>query len=615
MSFVVFVMVQFQTFFMDDLSLSAPILTNLNTRRNDDKISASLQTSTTTTVAPIQEETKKDKLNVLPIAAVPSTTVTAVLSTEEPRPNTKHPDQDNESTEKAEQMPTTNAVEKTINTDHDYSSNTTTAGTSAVPEKKNISTTKMVPSFSGKADNMTDIVVDDTKKDSSDPTFSTTPMDLPTEEEQPPQTSLLPWSNVTTLTFKEGYLYSGFRNQLQVFTVLVMEAARQGFGQILLESISMKDLHGSNKQVPFQNLWDIEHWNSYYPRLPRLVLSDPILHPHFNPKKRTPFAKTKEGNWTDVNGNVIVGHPTKPVYHGLQSKLMRQFWGYSKGKEPYAMPDGTPNPVDLLILGGALRPHRDLQALVDAKLESMRVEMEQPIDSTEISHNSSDGETSTRSTAGSKKRPMEYMALHARVEADMQMHRVCRDKKVLNLTDIISMLEDQFPEPPAKALFLPINRKILEKEGYPNEKEPEKTNWIAVKNLQTFNDIIEHGLWNGTVKVFQMGTTGLDGTKFENRSSVTGSLLDYFLALESKIFVGTPVSSFSHALVQTRFYRREYNNWQYLPEGLSQWTPISSDDDESSSLNAAQNATTSKKRNKRKKKKDGPLKKAPPFEC
>ena len=190
------------------------------------------------------------------------------------------------------------------------------------------------------------------------------------------------------------------------------------------------------------------------------------------------------------------------------------------------------------------------------------------------------------------------------------MHRVCRDKKVLNLTDIVTVLEDQFPEPPAKALFLPINRKILEKEGYPNEKEPEKTNWIAVKNLQSFNDIIEHGLWNGTVKVFQMGTTGLEGTKFENRSSVTGSLLDYFLALESKIFVGTPVSSFSHALVVTRFYRQEYNNWQYLPEGLSRWTPVSLVDDESSSIDEAKNTTSKKKKNK-----GGPPKKAPPFEC
>jgi hypothetical protein len=277
-----------------------------------------------------------------------------------------------------------------------------------------------------------------------------------------------------------------------------------------------------------------------------------------------------------------------------------------KGREPYAMPDGTPNPVDQLILGGALRPHPTLQALVDKKLELMQMEMEQ-------SNNKSTAKTMKKTTTAqeSKAHPMEYMALHARIEADMQKHRVCRDKKVLNLTDIISSLEQQFPDPPAKALFLPINRKILEKEGYPNENEPEKTNWIAVGNLRAYNDILERGLWNGTVKVFQMGTTGLEGTKFENRSSIAGSLLDYFIALESKVFIGTPVSSFSHALMATRFYRQEYNNWQYLPDGLHLWTPppppsssLSDEDD------IAETEVSSKheKRNQVKKV-------APPFGC
>jgi hypothetical protein len=44
---------------------------------------------------------------------------------------------------------------------------------------------------------------------------------------------------------------------------------------------------------------------------------------------------------------------------------------------------------------------------------------------------------------------------------------VCRDQKVYNLTEIFDMLERQFPEPPAPALFLPINKKLLEDEGYP----------------------------------------------------------------------------------------------------------------------------------------------------
>lgn len=220
----------------------------------------------------------------------------------------------------------------------------------------------------------------------------------------PPQTSLLPWSNLTTLTFKEGYLYSGFRNQMQVFTVLIMYAIQEGYGQILVESVSMKDLHGTNKQVPFQDLWDVEHWNSFYPWLPRLVLSDPVLHDQFNPQKRTPFPKTAEGNWTDIKGNIIHGDPTRPVYFGLQSKLMRGYFGYSKGKGPYAVEDG-PNPVDLLIQSGALRPHKDLQALVDGKLWSMQKELQHHLVK---AHPGNDTEISTDDASR-----IEYMALHA----------------------------------------------------------------------------------------------------------------------------------------------------------------------------------------------------------
>lgn len=155
----------------------------------------------------------------------------------------------------------------------------------------------------------------------------------------------------------------------------------------------------------------------------------------------------------------------------------------------------------------------------------------------------------------------------------MQHHRVCRDRKVYNLTQIVSFLEETFPDPPAEALFLPINRKVLEKEGYPDEKHPENTNWIGVENLQALNDVLENGMWNGRVKVFQFGVTGLAGSKFENRSSITGAMLDYYIALNSKVFIGTSVSSFSHALMTTRFFRGEMENYEYLPDGVARWTP------------------------------------------
>lgn len=164
-------------------------------------------------------------------------------------------------------------------------------------------------------------------------------------------------------------------------------------------------------------------------------------------------------------------------------------------------------------------------------------------------------------------------SVDARVEPDMQRHGVCRDDKVYNLTEIIRFMEEKWPEPPVSAVFMPINRELLEGEGYPNKEEPEKTNWIAVENLRALDDALENGLWGGKVKVFRFGANVMKGTKYEKRPSISGSMLAYFVALQGKIFVGTRVSSYSHGLVTNRFHRKEMENYEYLPDGLHHWTP------------------------------------------
>jgi hypothetical protein len=67
------------------------------------------------------------------------------------------------------------------------------------------------------------------------------------------------------------------------------------------------------------------------------------------------------------------------------------------------------------MIKGALRPHPDLLAIVDRLL----------------------GDLGGNGT-------VPYMTLHARVEPDMAKHPICRDAKVVNLTDIIRFLEDTF---------------------------------------------------------------------------------------------------------------------------------------------------------------------------
>jgi hypothetical protein len=127
-------------------------------------------------------------------------------------------------------------------------------------------------------------------------------------------------------------------------------------------------------------------------------------------------------------------------------------------------------------------------------------------------------------------------------------------------------------------LFLPINRPILEagaKIKKVNAKK--KTNWLAVHNLETLNRAVLQGLWNGTVRVFELGSTALNGTKFERTPSTIGALMNFYLSLHSKVFVGTPVSSWSVDVMASRFYRagrldERETNYQYLPGGVQLWT-------------------------------------------
>ena len=340
------------------------------------------------------------------------------------------------------------------------------------------------------------------------------------------------WSNETTYAFAIRKVYSGYRNQVMAFTMLVLRAHQEGHGQFLLESVYMKDTYGTNKFSPFDYYFDVDHWNSYHSQgLPRLVEYDPVLHNQWDPLNK----KFRLSNETY----------TRPFgYHGRIPKLMSSYVRYAhRGKGQYAV-NGHRNPMEILMFRGALKPHPDLQDILDQILK----------------HNFTSN----------------YMTLHARVEPDMQRHKVCRQYKVTNLTDIIDMLYQQWPDGPPHGIstvFIPINREFLEKEGYPNTGDSSKTNWIAVENLQALNQIAKEGLWKGSCRVVEFGSRSLKGSRYEERPSTSGAILNYFLAIGAQVFVGTEVSSYSHDLLATRFFRKRMDNYHYRPDGLHPWTP------------------------------------------
>lgn len=335
------------------------------------------------------------------------------------------------------------------------------------------------------------------------------------------------WTNVTSLGYWRQEFYSGYRNQIMGLIALAMWAKHKGHDQLVLETLNHKDTYGSDQFIPFEYLFDVLHWNSHS-QLPRLVHCSSM--------------ENYDCNYSTWKCNGQMEQCKNPYAFGkMTTQLFSNYMRYAKGKGPLAVHGGR-NPVDIVILRGALRPKAQIRQLAQQFLDEQ-----------------------------TKGEP--YFTLHARVEPDMQKHPMCAHLKMTNLTEIITLLQQVFlDDPPAKYLFLPINRPSLEKEV----KRYRTTNHLAVENLQTLNRIVQHGLWNGKVHAFELGSRILKNTPYSSTPSIIGAMLNFEVAMGSSLFVGTAVSSWSVDVVASRFYRNLTQNYHYLPgpdEGeIVRWT-------------------------------------------
>lgn len=399
-----------------------------------------------------------------------------------------------------------------------------------------------------------------------------------------PKTSTIAWPNVTTAAFYDSGLRSGFRNQMMVFTILILDTVQKGYGQFLLDSVLMKDTYGTNRNVHFAGIWDVEHWNSFYPQLPRLVDADPILHDQWNNnnwrrlKNITTTAAGEEVTsvrFTNVDNSYVTEKPDHPKGFGKRSPLFLTYIRYAQGKGPYTI-NGRRHPAEILMLTSALRPSPFIQSMIDEKLQALATEVQE--ESINYNTTSTPPKDTIVYNNNNASNAIEYITLHARVEPDMQKHPLCRWMKVLNLTEVFRFMETKWPDPPAPRIFMPINRDLLEQEGAPDVwkkqlHQKKEVNWIAVENLKALNDARDYGLWGGRVKVFELGSNVFKETKFDRRRQIAGAALNFFVSVNAKIFIGTEVSSYSHDLLATRFYRGLMENYKYLPDGLHDWTP------------------------------------------
>lgn len=424
-------------------------------------------------------------------------------------------------------------------------------------------------------DSLADGVIDSQISFFESSSYNATEYQLKLDEVLKPDRDKVSASSSSWIFFK---FWAGLCNQYMMFIGAILLAIQEGRNQILEESIQWKDTYGNDNYLQHKKLFDVVHWNSFYPHLPRIVQYEKELHPDIkvrNSQEKIEGEIYSKAAFLQVN---VTGDPFEeaknptPLGQNLR-QTMNQYRMLARRVDENALSKANvPSKQDIgfeLIMKSAFRPHPEIQSFIDHFVKDMK-KVQQSKDGEEVC----DG----------------FMVIHARVEPDMQNHPVCKDKKVKNVTDIIESIYSQYPEPPVSWVVMIFNRELVEALVTGEKTDVMRANKELTKsfqdqsiqeltayNLKVINDCLENGLWNGRVRVKEAGSKYVEKISkdpwYRHYSNIVGGVLNFFMAIQSDIFVGTEVSSYSTLVANSRFYREKRSNYFYRPDGLYWVTP------------------------------------------
>uniref|UniRef100_A0A7S1FV20 O-fucosyltransferase family protein n=1 Tax=Corethron hystrix TaxID=216773 RepID=A0A7S1FV20_9STRA len=380
-----------------------------------------------------------------------------------------------------------------------------------------------------------------------------------------------------TLALLEPMLTGGFRNQVLRFTAFVQYAVAHNMREILLPSIKWCDrMGGTEGAVLHDELFDVDYWNNFDQKgswgwgLPKLVPYDEKRHIHWDPTT---------GRFTNIDTDRAIGRAVKkgqtnPAGFGggfvfKVGKKNRRSWDQQKngggtlwsvygdykmhGLKSYrrrVQKAGVENvqiPQDVeveIMIERALRPGKKLRDIIDDNVGRYKKDK--------------------KSDNGN------YVALHARVEPDMQEHFACPDKMVRDLGNIFQMVASGPFYDTTSRLFVACNRPWMEQYDLQNTMIANQN----IANLNILRGALKGGLDSSgkvvqdpTVRVLEAGDTAVSSLP-PHMKSISASIVNYFIAAEAAVFVGTPVSSYSVAVWHTRSKRGIGGNYKVTPDGL-----------------------------------------------
>lgn len=368
----------------------------------------------------------------------------------------------------------------------------------------------------------------------------------------------------------------GYRNQVIRLLSLVVYALKQNVTSILLPSMQWStrvDDQISSGPIPMDLLMDIDYWNSFHPKLPRFV--------DYNPKEEYDcwhvdhdYLSSLPPNASQLTRQVVSRGFLTPIYNLSRDVASRQDVPRVNLRQTDLLPNVTHCRHPMAYGGGRMggrlwNDYVELRDDIPFHAQALVLQALRPRE-----------QWRTVATAcvqqhTKNKENNNYIALHARVELDMMVHR-CGQGMEKNFTRILEMMSDLSTEQqdePIDGVFVAVSRRGMEHQ----EKEPGYKSFQAFveENVVTLNRLTKEGLQNGRLPVFECGRQALHDYFYSlnpgamDYGTTLQAMVNFHVATEAKIFVGVKGSSYSTDIWMTRYHQGKGDtNYEYTPKGI-----------------------------------------------
>jgi hypothetical protein len=165
-----------------------------------------------------------------------------------------------------------------------------------------------------------------------------------------------------------------------------------------------------------------------------------------------------------------------------------------------------------------------------------------------------------------------YIALHARVEVDMMIHR-CSKNMEKNLTAIFEMVESfkeynqhRFGEADLQGIFVAVSRHgIQQKTKEESVQTLLQENWITLNSSESRrSNFFECG-----EEMMQRWYSSQPDIEEDYYGSLLPSVLNFHIATQATVFIGVSKSSFSTDIWTTRYFQgKGDSNFEYTRNGI-----------------------------------------------